>query len=92
MGICFAVQAWVHAAQLIRSKAFTPVYDMMCIQLPKAAEQDNINILYLGARIIAPALVPGLVRAFITAQLSIEERHHRRVAKIRQLEHSQKIS
>ena len=37
-------------------------------------------------RITGPALVPGLVRAFLQAKFSTEERHQRRVGKIRKLE------
>ncbi len=52
----------------------------------QGVEHDDMNVLCLGARIIGPALVPGLVRAFINAQFSNEERHQRRVGKIRKLE------
>jgi ribose 5-phosphate isomerase B len=52
----------------------------------QGVEHDNMNVLCLGARIIGPALVPGLVQAFIMAQFSSEERHQRRVGKIRKLE------
>ena len=54
----------------------------------QGVEHDNMNVLCLGARVIGPALVPGLVRAFINAQFSTEERHRRRVGKIRDLEHT----
>ena len=52
----------------------------------QGVEHDNMNVLCLGARVIGPALVPGLVRAFMNAQFSTEERHRRRVGKIRKLE------
>lgn len=52
----------------------------------QGVEHDNMNVLCLGARIIGPALIPGLVRAFLNAQFSTEERHRRRVGKIRKLE------
>jgi ribose 5-phosphate isomerase B len=52
----------------------------------QGVEHDDMNVLCLGARVIGPALVPGLVRAFINAQFSTEERHRRRVGKIRMLE------
>jgi ribose 5-phosphate isomerase B len=54
----------------------------------QGVEHDNMNVLCLGARVIGPALVPGLVRAFINAQFSTDERHQRRVKKIRNLEHN----
>lgn len=52
----------------------------------QGVEHDNMNVLCLGARIIGPALIPGLVNAFLSAQFSTEERHRRRVGKIRRLE------
>ncbi len=52
----------------------------------QGVEHDDMNVLCLGARIIGPALVPELVNAFLRAEFSTEERHRRRVGKIRDLE------
>jgi len=52
----------------------------------QGVEHDDMNVLCLGARIIGPALVPDLVSAFLSAQFSTDERHRRRVGKIRSLE------
>ncbi len=52
----------------------------------QGVEHDDMNVLCLGARIIGPALVPELINAFLSAKFSGEERHRRRVAKIRGLE------
>jgi ribose 5-phosphate isomerase B len=57
----------------------------------QGVEHDNMNVLCLGARIIGPALVPELVRAFINAEFSGEERHRRRFEKIRNLERNHTI-
>ena len=68
------------------------IYAGLCHDTYSAAqgvEHDNMNVLCLGARIIGPALVPGLVRAFLGAQFSLEERHRRRFGKIRSLESNQ---
>ena len=65
------------------------IYAGLCHDVYSAGqgvEHDNMNVLCLGARIIGPALVPELVRAFLNAQFSTEERHQRRVEKIRNLE------
>jgi len=65
------------------------IYACICHDVYSAGqgvEHDNMNVLCLGARIIGPALVPELVRAFLSAQFSTEERHQRRVEKIRNLE------
>lgn len=52
----------------------------------QGVDHDNMNVLCLGARVIGPALVSELVRAFINAHFSSDERHRRRVGKIRSLE------
>ena len=52
----------------------------------QGVEHDDMNVLTLGARVIGPAVVPDLVRAFVNAVFSGEERHVRRLAKVRQLE------
>ncbi len=73
----------------IAANKLTGIYAGLCHDVYSAAqgvEHDNMNVLCLGARIIGPALVPGLVQAFLGAQFSTEERHRRRVGKIRTLE------
>jgi ribose 5-phosphate isomerase B len=65
------------------------VYAGLCHDVYSAhqgVEHDDMNVLCLGARIIGPALVPELVRAFLAAEFSTEERHRRRVGKVRSLE------
>jgi ribose 5-phosphate isomerase B len=52
----------------------------------QGVEHDDINVLCLGARIIGPELVPELVRAFLDARFTGEERHVRRLAKVKAIE------
>ena len=52
----------------------------------QGVEHDDMNILVLGARIIGEELARELVRAFLAAKFTAEERHLRRVAKINALE------
>ncbi len=52
----------------------------------QGVEHDDINVLVMGARIIGPALARELALAFLGARFSPEERHLRRVGKIRALE------
>jgi ribose 5-phosphate isomerase B len=52
----------------------------------QGVEHDDMNVLVLGARVIGPELARELVRTFLRAEFSGEERHQRRLAKIRQLE------
>ena len=57
-----------------------------CYSAHQCVEHDDVNILVLGARVIAVALAYDLVWMFLGAQFSGEERHQRRLAKVRQLE------
>ncbi len=52
----------------------------------QGVEHDDMNVLCLGARVVGPALARELVRAFLQATFSGEERHVRRVKKIHLLE------
>src|SRR3989454_10492804 len=52
----------------------------------QGVEHDDMNVLVLGSRVIGAALAHELVRAFIEAEFSGEERHQRRLAKVKSLE------
>lgn len=52
----------------------------------QGVEHDNMNVLCLGARVIGPEIARELVKAFVSASFSTEERHRRRVGKIMKLE------
>ena len=52
----------------------------------QGVEHDDMNILVLGARVIGPALAQELVSAFIGAKFSNEERHVRRLNKVKAIE------
>jgi ribose 5-phosphate isomerase B len=52
----------------------------------QGVEHDDMNVLVLGGRIIGAAVVPELVRAFVGAQFTGEERHVRRLAKVKAIE------
>jgi len=67
------------------------IYAGLCHDVYSAAqgvEHNNMNVMCLGARIIGPALVPGLVSAYLEARFSTEERFRRRVGKMLALEHT----
>ena len=55
----------------------------------QGVEHDNINVLCLGSRVIGRELALELVRAFLHAEFTGEERHRRRLAKIDLLEQKQ---
>jgi RpiB/LacA/LacB family sugar-phosphate isomerase len=52
----------------------------------QGVEHDNMNVLVLGGRIVGQALAHDLVRAFVGARYTAEERHVRRLAKVAALE------
>ncbi|MBV9837980.1 MAG: RpiB/LacA/LacB family sugar-phosphate isomerase [Solirubrobacterales bacterium] len=58
----------------------------------QAVEHDDVNVLCLGARVIGPEVAAEIVVAFLRAELSNEERHVRRRAKIDELERTGGIS
>ena len=52
----------------------------------QGVEHDDMNVLCLGGRVIGVALAEKLVEGFLTAQFSHEERHIRRLNKVKALE------
>jgi ribose 5-phosphate isomerase B len=52
----------------------------------QGVEDDDMNVLSLGARVIGPLLAAECVRAFLGATFSGAERHVRRLGEIRQIE------
>jgi ribose 5-phosphate isomerase B len=48
----------------------------------QGVEDDDMNVLCLGGRVIGPALAWELVEAFLAARFSGAERHARRLAKV----------
>ena len=52
----------------------------------QGVEDDDMNVLCLGARVIGPALAAEVVRAFAGARFSKAERHLRRLNKVKAIE------
>src|SRR5262245_1641255 len=53
----------------------------------QAVEHDDMNVLCLGARVVGSALAFDLATAFLGAVFSGEDRHRRRLDKVRAIEH-----
>src|SRR6202521_3769234 len=52
----------------------------------QCVEDDDVNVLCLGARVIGPELAVELVRDYVGAKFSGAERHQRRLAKVARFE------
>jgi RpiB/LacA/LacB family sugar-phosphate isomerase len=52
----------------------------------QGVEHDNMNVLVMGSRVIGEKLAEDVVRAFLVARFTNEERHVRRLAKVDALE------
>ncbi|MGZ4818975.1 MAG: ribose 5-phosphate isomerase B [Terriglobales bacterium] len=74
----------------VAANKFPGIRAGMCHDIYSAhqgVEHDDMNVLCLGARVIGPELMLDLVRAFVAARFTGEERHRRRLAKVMELEH-----
>ncbi|HEY6290616.1 MAG TPA: ribose 5-phosphate isomerase B [Terriglobia bacterium] len=52
----------------------------------QGVEHDDMNVLVIGSRIVAIELAKDLVRRYLEARFSGEERHARRLAKVKAIE------
>lgn len=52
----------------------------------QGVEHDDMNVIVLGSRVIGVELARELVLAFLNAVFSAEERHKRRLAKVKAIE------
>ena len=52
----------------------------------QGVEDDDMNVLCLGARVVGPELAKEITRVFLAAAFSGAERHVRRLAKIKEIE------
>jgi ribose 5-phosphate isomerase B len=57
----------------------------------QGVEDDAMNVLTLGARVVGPSLAAELVTAFLNARFSGAERHRRRLDKIKAYESHQRV-
>ena len=52
----------------------------------QGVEDDSMNVIALGARVVGPALATEIVAAFLRAEFSGADRHRRRLEKVKALE------
>jgi len=55
----------------------------------QSREHDDCNVLCMGARVVGVELAMEIMRAFVAARFTGEERHLRRVKKVAEIEASQ---
>jgi ribose 5-phosphate isomerase B len=48
----------------------------------QCVEHDMVNVLCLGGRVVGPALAADIIKAYLAADFTGEDRHKRRLAKI----------
>lgn len=60
------------------------IYDMYSAH--QGVEDDNMNVICMGARVTGYELALDLLKVFLNAQFSSHERHLRRLAKLQSLE------
>jgi ribose 5-phosphate isomerase B len=54
----------------------------------QGVDHDDVNVLCLGGRVVGPALAEEIVKSFLAAKFSGEERHLRRLMKVIAMENS----
>jgi ribose 5-phosphate isomerase B len=57
----------------------------------QGVEHDDMNVICLGGRVVGYALAWEMIQTFLVARFTGEERHHRRLAKIRALERGESM-
>jgi ribose 5-phosphate isomerase B len=73
----------------VAANKFTGIRAALChdtFSARQGVEDDSMNVLCLGARVVGPALASEVVRAFLGATFSGAERHRRRLEKIQEFE------
>ena len=56
----------------------------------QGVEHDDINVLCLGSRVVGSALALEVIRAFLGASFSYDDRHVRRLNKVIEMERAQR--
>jgi ribose 5-phosphate isomerase B len=57
-----------------------------CFSARQGVEDDDLNVLCIGARVTGSSLAEELIRIFLAARYSGADRHARRLAKVRGIE------
>ena len=75
----------------IAANKFTGIRAALChdtFSAHQGVEDDSMNIIALGARVVGPSLAGELITTFLKAEFSNAERHRRRVNKVKAFENA----
>jgi RpiB/LacA/LacB family sugar-phosphate isomerase len=72
------------AANKVRGARACLIHDTFSAH--QGVEDDDLNIICLGGRVIGDALAWEIIKTFLTARFSGAERHKRRLAEVAELE------
>ena len=86
--ICGSGAGVAIAANKLRGVRAALCHDLFTAR--QSREDDDANVLCLGARVVTVEMAIALTRAFVAARFSGAERHVRRLAKIRALEQDER--
>jgi ribose 5-phosphate isomerase B len=92
MGVLFC---WTGTGASIAANKVPGVRACLChdsFSAHQGVEDDDMNLLCLGARIVGEELAVELLRTFLAARFSGAVRHQRRVGKIRRMEETKGTS
>src|SRR6202051_3454220 len=87
--IRFTPKPWGGACVTVASNTIPAVRAAMCHDTYSAhqgVEHDDMNVLVLGSRVIGVMLAQDLVKTYLGAKFTNEERHVRRLNKVKALE------
>ena len=77
----------------VAANKFTGIRAALChdtFSAHQGVEDDSMNVIALGARVVGPALASEIVAAFLHATFSGAERHRRRLEKVNGFEQTRR--
>jgi ribose 5-phosphate isomerase B len=83
--ICGTGQGMAMSANKVKGVRAAVCQDTYSARMSR--EHNDANVLCMGERVVGPGLAADIVKSWVQAEFSGEERHSRRVAKISALEH-----
>jgi len=79
VGACFTA----NKIKNVRAALITETYSAH-----QGVEHDDLNVICMGGRVVGESLAQEIIKAFLSATYSGEERHERRLNKVKKIEES----